>query len=293
MSVICFGEILIDRFPKKDLPGGAPMNVAYHLNQMGAEAYIISRIGNDKPGEKLRDFLHKRHMSDALLQVDAEHPTGVVQVDSSNASEVKYTIVESVAWDYIDSAPLLTSALTKDAQYLVHGSLALREAHNRQTLKKLKEISGPRVVFDVNFREPYYEKESILEWMSDANIVKMNEDEFEQMAAWIGITNDKQGLDDLLMQMPKIEWVVITRGGAGAWLKSRHEFVKDPGVPVKVEDTVGSGDTFLAGLIYGLQKGHEARKALHFACKAGAFVATQEGACPRYTIDHIESFGVN
>ncbi len=48
--VVCFGEILWDIFPSGTKAGGAPFNVAYNLNKMGAEVKMISKVGNDTLG---------------------------------------------------------------------------------------------------------------------------------------------------------------------------------------------------------------------------------------------------
>ena len=67
-----------------------------------------------------------------------------------------------------------------------------------------------------------------------------------------------------------------------------EEFFEHPGFIVKVEDTVGAGDSFLAGLIARLAKGEEPFKALEYACATGAFVASCKGAVPEYLPSDIE-----
>ena len=53
-TIICYGEVLWDMLPTGKLAGGAPMNVAYHLNALGVNASLISRIGNNALGLELR-----------------------------------------------------------------------------------------------------------------------------------------------------------------------------------------------------------------------------------------------
>ncbi|MEX0883737.1 MAG: carbohydrate kinase, partial [Cyclobacteriaceae bacterium] len=44
-KIVCFGEMLWDIFPKEKMPGGAPMNVALHLQHLGFDVKMISRVG--------------------------------------------------------------------------------------------------------------------------------------------------------------------------------------------------------------------------------------------------------
>ena len=52
-KVVCFGEVLWDILPGGAVPGGAPMNVAYHLHKQLKNPVLITRIGNDNEGGKL------------------------------------------------------------------------------------------------------------------------------------------------------------------------------------------------------------------------------------------------
>ena len=85
-KVLCFGEILWDRLPSGSKPGGAPMNVALHLNAIGQEVSIASRVGNDQAGKELIDFLGQSGLKTDLIQVDENLPTSevLVHLDEKN-----------------------------------------------------------------------------------------------------------------------------------------------------------------------------------------------------------------
>lgn len=72
-KVACFGEILWDVLPDGKKPGGAPMNVAYHLNRLGIESHMISRVGDDRLGEELKEFLQKMGLTIDYIQLDDLH----------------------------------------------------------------------------------------------------------------------------------------------------------------------------------------------------------------------------
>src|SRR5688500_6237442 len=136
--VVCFGEILWDRLPTGDQPGGAPMNVAYHLNQLGVPAALISRVGKDAWGDRLIGLLHDRQVSTSFIQTDESHPTGLVSATVHPNNEVTYEIHEDAAWDFIQMNGSCASLL-QQAQYFVFGSLAARNEQSRKTLFTLLE----------------------------------------------------------------------------------------------------------------------------------------------------------
>ena len=76
-EVICFGEVLWDVFPGEKKPGGAPLNVAYHLQQFGIQPKLISRVGTDSLGRELLNFIESIGLDAAWIQHDQMNPTGV------------------------------------------------------------------------------------------------------------------------------------------------------------------------------------------------------------------------
>src|SRR5690606_21080146 len=79
-KVLCMGELLWDMIPTGKMVGGAPFNVAYHLNKLGVSARVLTRIGNDMDGVELVDFLTQHKIDSSLVQVDKEQPTSKVEV---------------------------------------------------------------------------------------------------------------------------------------------------------------------------------------------------------------------
>ncbi len=282
LSVICFGEVLLDLFPTGAKPGGAPMNVAIHLRNFNVKSGVISRIGHDDNGKKLMDFLKTRHVSTDLIQVDRSRETGVVRVNIDRNDDPVYTIVEKVAWDFIDDSFLKSEINPK---YIIHGSLACRSAESNRSLNKLLENTTAKVVFDLNVRTPYYSKSIIDELLKSAHIIKMNQEEFKMIKEWFYIKNpgEKGDFKAIKALYPNIETMIVTKGGKGslAWSNGRLESVKAS--PITVKDTVGSGDAFLGAFISKLDQGADLMDCLKFAAATGAYVATQEGANPKYT----------
>ena len=100
--IVGIGELLWDVYPDgRKVAGGAPFNFAFHCNQLGHEAVVVSRVGDDDLGRELRDEVRRLGMSDEFIQTDREHPTGMVQVSVGADGQPDYVIAEDVAWDYI------------------------------------------------------------------------------------------------------------------------------------------------------------------------------------------------
>ena len=92
-EVVCFGEVLWDILPSGPLPGGAPMNVAYHLKKLGAASALISRVGVDDYGKDLIKIFSLQGLSNEYVDVDYEHDTGLVYANPNEHNEVVYDIV--------------------------------------------------------------------------------------------------------------------------------------------------------------------------------------------------------
>src|SRR3954452_15176255 len=102
--IVGIGEVLWDVFPDgRKVAGGAPFNFAFHCKQLGHEAVIVSRVGDDELGRELRAEVRSLGLTDDFIQTDYEHPTGTVRVTVDEQGQPSYEIVDDVAWDYIGS----------------------------------------------------------------------------------------------------------------------------------------------------------------------------------------------
>ena len=93
----------------------------------------------------------------------------------------------------------------------------------------------------------------------------------------------------LLQDKCRIDTILVTCGGEGALLLLDGKMYAHKGFQVRVKDTVGSGDAFLAAFLYQTINGAAPEERLAFANRLGAFVATQEGACPVYDLQQATS----
>lgn len=258
------------------------MNVAYHLQKLGMTPALISRVGKDDRGRQIVEILKEHRVTVDFVQEDGRHGTGVVHATIGANHEVSYDIVEGVAWDFIEWEPSL-SELVQGAQFFVFGSLACRTATSRNTLFRLMEGARCKVA-DINLRAPHYSRIVVEALLHNSDILKLNEHELPVVAGWYRDLNTMEEQVRLVQDVFQIPTIVVTKGGEGALLNKDGVVTTHRGYRVLVEDTVGSGDAFLAGFLYGVQQGLGAEECLRFANGMGAFMATKSGACPDYEV---------
>ncbi|MDN3595807.1 carbohydrate kinase family protein [Zunongwangia endophytica] len=289
LNAVCFGEILYDIFPNSEKIGGAPLNVASRLRANNIPTAMISSVGADKKGENLLEFLDSRSIDNTLVAKTPDYPTGVVNVTLDNSGSASYTIEHPAAWDKIEISEKMKEAV-KASNAFIFGSLACRDAQSRETLLQLLKHAKFRV-FDINLRPPHYSKEVIEDLMMQADFIKFNDDELYEIAEMFD--SPFHSLEQNLSYMAKItnaKSICVTKGSHGAVLFTEEKLYYNSGYKVKVADTVGSGDSFLASLISKLLKNEAPQKALNYACAMGALVASKEGANPKFSSEEIEVF---
>lgn len=287
--VVCFGETLWDMLPSGKQAGGAPMNVAYHLQKLGKNPAVISRIGYDELGKQLIETLEAKNICTEFFQMDDVQPTSVVQAEVKDGYEVVYTILNNVAWDYITFSDELAT-LVSQADYFVFGSLATRSRQTRNTLLQLLPFANNKVL-DLNLRPPFYNRDMIELLLTHATIAKLNLAELELITGWFSPLRSEKDRIQLLQDRFALDTVIVTRGSKGAIVCKGAECCTCDGIPVKVADTVGSGDSFLAAIIAKMLEGVPMEHALHFANRLAAFVTTQKGACPQYNASELAGAG--
>ena len=243
-----FGEVLFDHFPGgRRVLGGAPFNVAWHLQAFGEQPHFISRLGADPDGEAIRAAMRDWGMDTSGLQTDARLPTGRVQVRIENG-EPSYEIVHPAAWDAIEPP-----ASIPEMALLYHGSLALRDPRSRRAWRRLRERCTGLVFIDVNLRAPWWDREQLLEDVQGADWVKLNRHEFDQLLPGTGNARSRA---EVFLRDYSLRGMVMTDGARGAKvLTAEGEHLESrPARGIVVADTVGAGDGLAAVMVLGLMR---------------------------------------
>ncbi len=243
---LIFGEVLFDHFPDgSNILGGAPFNVAWHLQAFGHSPLFISRVGNDRPGEEIRSAMQAWGMDLFGLQSDPVHATGSVEV-SFPEGEPCYEIVQQRAYDFIDEAEL---PVIVGSTLLYHGSLALRHDISAKALAEVHRRTAAPIFVDINLRSPWWEMKSVQQMLGKARWIKLNEEELRLIVP--GTIGDKQLLSGLLTD--QTEFVALTKGAEGASIISdRGTYDVRPQPTLTFVDAVGAGDAFCSVLLAGI-----------------------------------------
>jgi fructokinase len=280
--IVGLGELLWDLLPTGEQLGGAPANFAYITAMLGDCGIVASRIGADERGNKALALLKQADLTTSQVQIDLARPTGTVPVQLDDKGKPVFTIIEGVAWDFLQWTADW-QALAAQADAVCFGSLAQRSPQSCDTIRRFLKATGPDalLVFDVNLRAPFYSAEVISESLQLATILKLNDEELPVLMKLCGLdgTTDEDSLRRL-MQVYELQMVCMTRGDHGSLLLTQTKSVEHSGFTIEVADTVGAGDAFTAAMIHHYLRNASLERISEAANRMGAWVATQVGATP-------------
>jgi len=279
-NIIGIGELLWDMLPTGKELGGAPVNFVYHTSYFGANSTIISAVGNDKLGEELCSVLDRKKIEFSINTVDK--PTGTVSVKLNNGIP-SYIIHENVAWDFIQLKKEFIEAL-KNADAICFGTLAQRSKESYNTINQaIKLVPNTALkVFDINFREPFYNQEIIESSLKLANVFKLNDEELIILSTMFNLKGTQEELCKQLMNLFSLKFLALTNGSKGSLLFTASEISKLSVPKIKVVDTVGAGDSFTAAMIIGLLNKKPLKIIHEQAVAHAAKVCLSKGATPNF-----------
>jgi fructokinase len=289
-TVVAFGELLWDVFPTEEVLGGAPANFAYRINSLGHDGYLVTRLGNDDRGKRAAGLVRANGMSLDFVQWDDRKPTGTVPVRLDAAGAPSFTILPTVAFDYIQATPELI-ALAAKADCVCFGTLIQRAETSRQTLHALLDRAPQALkILDLNLRKDCYTRETIQASLERADILKLNENEAELLAQMFKLPAAFTHFAPAAVKQWSLAACVVTLGEKGVVAaNNKNEFIQRPGHKVNVIDTVGAGDAFTAGFLHCYFEDRPLSYCCDFANALGALVAQTRGGTAPIKLDAIYS----
>lgn len=280
--IVGMGEALWDVLPEGKKIGGAPANFAYHVSQFGLPSCVVSAVGKDPLGEEIIDNFNAKGLKHSIETVP--YPTGTVQVEIDQAGVPQYEIKENVAWDNIPYTAVL-ERLAEKTVAVCFGSLAQRNVVSRNTINRfldaIPEGNNPLIVFDVNLRQGFYNKDILCNSMKRCNILKINDEELVTVSRLFGYPGiDLQDKCWILLGKYNLKMLILTCGINGSYVFTPGNVSFQPTPKVEVADTVGAGDSFTATFISSIIKGLPVNDAHRKAVEVSAYVCTCNGAMP-------------
>lgn len=280
--VVGMGEALWDVLPEGKKIGGAPANFAYHVSQFGLPSCVVSAVGDDDLGREIIENFTAKGLKQLIA--DVPYPTGTVQVEIDQSGVPQYEIKENVAWDNIPYTERLES-LAERTTAVCFGSLAQRNVVSRNTINRFLDVVSRNeenlIVFDVNLRQGFYNKEILCNSMKRCNIFKINDEELVTVSRMFGYPGiDLQDKCWILLGKYNLKMLILTCGINGSYVFTPGNVSFQPTPKVEVADTVGAGDSFTAAFISSVLKGKSVSEAHSLAVRTSAFVCTEKGAMP-------------
>ncbi len=279
MRILSFGEILWDVFGEERKIGGAPFNFAAHIAELGGESYLVSAVGRDEMGFEAIAKAKEMGIKTDYISLMSDFKTGVCNVTLKNGIP-NYELFTDVAYDHIPEHRPMGKF---DAVYM--GTLAMRENVSKKSFEKLFTFLKVRnnvkeVLFDVNFRGSFYNRETVNSLMRETTILKVSDEEI----IFFGKRSYIDTCIELGKKYPKLKYICLTMGKDGAAVydcKKRRMLFSD--IPKgNVVSTVGAGDSFAAAFLYFLLSGNRLEVCLDKAVILSDFVVGNLEAVPKY-----------
>lgn len=263
-KVFCIGEALIDFVPTikgvrmEDVPGfipapgGAPANLAAAVSKLGAQSAFIGKVGDDAFGRLLRETLDKDGVDTTYMTTTDEANTTLAFVALKTSGDRDFVFYRKPGADMLLAEADISEEMFSRGDILHFGSLAMVESPSKyahiKALRLAKE-AGAILSFDPNVRLPLWRdpadcKNTILEFLPQADLVKVSLDEMP----FIFDTEDEQTVADRCFALG-LRAVLITRGAAGSAIYTPGRIVEVESIDVKVEDTTGAGDAYTGAVL--------------------------------------------
>lgn len=256
--VIGIGETILDIIFRNDqpsaaVPGGSVFNGMISLGRMGADVSFISETGNDRVGQSILDFMRQNKVSTEYMSVfpDGKSPVSLAFLDDkSNAEYLFYK-------DYPKQRLDVAFPRIYEDDIVVFGSYFALNPVLRDKVIEFLELAKERkaiIYYDPNFRSTHRDEAMrlapvLIENLEYADIVRGSKDDFTNMYKLDD--PDRIYKDKIKFYCPNF---LCTRGADGVSLRTNSLSKEYPAQAVEAVSTIGAGDNFNAGLIYGLLK---------------------------------------
>ena len=297
MRILVFGEVLWDVYPNKKVIGGASLNFAAHLAQLGDETVLVSAVGSDALAQETLSAVRAFNVSDAMIAA-VPFPTGVCSVTVDQNGVPSYDLCRGVSYDNIPVSDRQIEAIRENGyDALYFGSLAQRGGVSRESLKRLlQEFKSGHVIFDVNIRQKHYSKEVLEDGLNACTILKFSREEagvFEKLELTGTMENGGDYLRVLCRDLAvryNIGTVLLTLDKDGAMVFDRDTdmFTLSERPAGTVVSTVGAGDSFSAGYLHFALRGLPVAACLERAVHISNYVVGHLESVPEYSRELLE-----
>lgn len=258
-KVIGIGETMLDIIfkngkPIEAVPGGSTFNGIVSLGRAGVKTVFVSETGNDRVGEYVRDFLRDNNVDTSAINVfqETKSPVSLAFLDKDNNAD--YIFYRDQKHDHMDFA---YPDIQKD-DIVVFGSFYAVNPALRPQVSGLLEYARQRgaiIYYDVNFRKAHQADvmkvtPNLIDNLEYADIVRGSKEDFE-------VLYKKDSAERVYRAETSFycKRFIYTDGPNPVSVFSNNGFHKEYAMPkTETVSTIGAGDNFNAGFIYGMIK---------------------------------------
>ena len=258
-KVIGIGETMLDIIfkngkPIEAVPGGSTFNGIVSLGRAGVKTVFVSETGNDRVGEYVRDFLRDNNVDTSAINVfqETKSPVSLAFLDKDNNAD--YIFYRDQKHDHMDFA---YPDIQKD-DIVVFGSFYAVNPALRPQVSGLLEYARQRgaiIYYDVNFRKAHQADvmkvtPNLIDNLEYADIVRGSKEDFE-------VLYKKDSAERVYRAETSFycKRFIYTDGPNHVSVFSNNGFHKEYAMPkTETVSTIGAGDNFNAGFIYGMIK---------------------------------------
>lgn len=255
-KVIGIGETILDiifreGIPTAAVPGGSTFNTMVSLGRMGVPSTFVTDLGDDHVGTTIRSFMNENSVADSSVSVYAgvQSPVSLAFLDAGGNARYEF---------YREPFPVDIDWPRPEIEaddIIIFGSYYALSPASRYKVKEVLETArekGAIVIYDVNFRRSHQGEAirltgTLLENLEYADIVRGSIEDFEIL--WGLKESAAVFRQQTAFYCPRL---LCSRGADGVDLHTRAFSRHYDAVPLTPVSTIGAGDSFNAGVVYGL-----------------------------------------
>jgi fructokinase len=287
LKTLSFGAVIWDGIGLESLLGGDSLNVTANLCKLGAESFLLTRLGNDEKGRLAKARIENLGIKMKYVQMDPHHQTGCSKVIFDENHIPAYWFAEDASDEYITvDEELLANIRGEQFDIFWYSSYTQISTLSRTSLYQIIERGNFKLKFcDINIRRGFYPEDMLQSSFRFADILKMNDHEAALIAATL---YEKDLAEEQLAQKIQndfdIQILCVTKGRKGCTIYDRTGGKRDmAAAPFDIIDTVGAGDAFSAAFLMQYYTTGDPIEAARQGNILGGFVASQHGAIPDFS----------
>jgi len=225
VKALSFGAVLWDIIDGQEFIGGAPFNLAAHLAQCDVEAFLLTRIGQDRLGENALREISRFKVNPQWIQIDLRRPTGWAKVTMDSKGQPSYQFPDDPAHLFIEpDTSMMHSLRRENFDVFCFGTLEQKEEVARRTLKNLITTLDCRHIFyDINIRLDFYPQPILRQSLDQSTIVKLNLEELQMVTERLyGKALEERQFAEQLFGDHAVDVVCITKGSCGCSVHTQN-----------------------------------------------------------------------